>query len=212
MAVKCLQVLLALSALSEVAAVFAKSNQSSIELLVPHDESFRNILSLDQINKIMLTEVTEEFGGQRRLTKEESNSLWNKAMEYEWLVAEDREAKGHPNGRRTQDDGEAGGSSPFVVCDMHFGKTGESCKDTVEVSLGVHLIVSEIKMFLCLRFLLLSNIHFACFLSAALQQRRHDMLYRCCAPVRYQGSTFWCCGHTDDGRNENGSWSRRTYS
>jgi hypothetical protein len=145
MAVKYLKVLLALSALSAVAIVVAKSNQSVIELLVPYDESFRNVLSLDQINKIMLTEITEEFGGQRRLTEEESNSLWSKAMEYEWLVAEEREAKAYTSGRRAQDaqEGEAGGSSPFVVCDMHFGKTGESCKETVALSLGLHLIVSE---------------------------------------------------------------------
>jgi hypothetical protein len=150
---KCLQVLLALSALSAVAAVVTRSNQSTIELLVPHDELFRNILSLDQINKIMLTEITEEFGGQRRLTEKESNNLWSKAIEYEWLVAEEREEKAHPRGRRTQDGGgEAGGSSPFVVCDMHFGKTGESCKATVEVSLGIHLIVSEINMPFCLRY------------------------------------------------------------
>jgi hypothetical protein len=165
MKVKFLQVLLAASALSEVATVFAKSNQSAIELLVPPDESYRNILSLDllQINKIMLTEVTEEFGGQRRLTEEESNSLWSKAMDYEWLEAKAREAKARPNGRRTQD-GEAGGSCPFVVCDMHFGKTGESCKETVEFSLGVHLIVSETKMSLCLRFHLLSHLNFSYFL------------------------------------------------
>jgi hypothetical protein len=74
--------------------------------------------------------------------------LWGKAMEYEWLVVEEREAKAHTSGRRTQD-GEAGGSSPFVVCDMHFGKTGESCKKTVEVSLGLHLIVSEVNISLC---------------------------------------------------------------
>jgi hypothetical protein len=161
MVAQCLQVLLALSVLSAVAAIVAKSNQSVIELLVPHDESFRNILSLDQINKIMLTEITEEFGGQRRLTEKESNILWSKAMEYEWLVAEEREANAHdPNGRRTQD-GEAGGSSPFVVCDMHFGKTGESCKETVQVSLGIHLIVSEINLSFCLRFHLLSNLPFS---------------------------------------------------
>lgn len=204
MVVTCLQVLLALSAVSAVAAVFAKSNQSSIELLLPHDESFRNILSLDQINKIMLSEVAEEFGGQRRLTEEESNRLWNKAMEYEWLVAEDREAKAHPNGRRTQD-GAEGGSSPFVVCDMHFGKTGESCKATVEASLGVHLIVSEINMSLCLRFHVVSNLRFSFFLSAALQQRRHDMFHRRCAPVRHQGSPLRYCGYPNDGGNENGS-------
>jgi hypothetical protein len=198
MAGKKLHLLLAVSALSAVAAVFAKSNQSTIELLVPHDDSFRNILSLDQINKIMLTEVTEEFGGQRRLTEEESNSLWNKAMEYEWLAAEEREAIVHSNGRRTQD-GELGGSSPFVVCDMHFGKTGESCKETVETSLGVHLIVSEIKMSFCLTFHLLSHLYFSYFLSAALQQRRHDMFYRGCAPFGYQRSPFRCRRYPNDG-------------
>jgi hypothetical protein len=198
MAEKHLYLVLAVSALSAVATVFAKSYQSTIELLVPHDESFRNILSLDQINRIMLTEVTEEFGGQRRLTEEESNSLWNKAMEYEWLVAEEREAIAHSNGRRTQE-GEAGGSSPFVVCDMHFGKTGESCKETVETSLGVNLIVSEIKVSICLRFHLLSNFHFSYFLSAALQQRRHDMFYRGCASFGYQRSPFRCRRYPDDG-------------
>jgi hypothetical protein len=147
MEVKYLMVLVALSALSAVATIVAKSSQFVIELLVPYDESFRN-LSLNQINKIMLTEITEEFGGQRRLTEEKSNTLWGKAMEYEWLVVEEREAKAHTSGRRTQD-GEAGGSSPFVVCDMHFGKTGESCKKTVEVSLGLHLIVSEVNISLC---------------------------------------------------------------
>jgi hypothetical protein len=141
MGVKVLHVLLAVSALSAV-AVHAQSNQSAIELLAPHDESFLNVLSLDQINKIMLTEVKEEFGGGRRLSKKESNSLWEKTMAYEWRAAEEREAKARQGGRRTQD-GDAQGSSPFIVCDMHFGKTGESCKETVEASLGVHLIVSE---------------------------------------------------------------------
>jgi hypothetical protein len=198
MMAKFLQVLLALSTLSAVAAIFGKSNQSAIELLVPHDESFRNILSLYQINKIMLTEITEEFGGQRRLTEKESKKLWSKAMEYEWLVAEERETMAHPNGRRTQDR-EAGGSSPFVVCDMHFGKTGENCKETVEGYLGIHLIVSEIKISFCLRFHLLSNLPFSYFLSATLQQRGHDMLYRCCAPVKYQGSPLRCCRYPDGG-------------
>jgi hypothetical protein len=149
--VKYFKVLVALSALSAMAIDVAKSKQSVIELLVPHDESFRNILSLDQINKIMLTEAIKEVWRSETSGGGRSKSLWSKAIEYEWLVVEEREAKDHISGRRTQD-GEADGSSPFVVCDMHFGITGESCKETVEVALGLHLIVSEINTSLCFSF------------------------------------------------------------
>jgi hypothetical protein len=131
----------ALGALARVEGHSSWKNQSSIELLMPRDGSSAFSLSLDHIKKIMLTEVNEEFG-ERRLTKAQSDTLWNEAVDYEWLIAQDREEKMHHEERRTQD-GISQGSSPFVVCDMNFGKSGESCKETVESHLGAQLIVSQ---------------------------------------------------------------------
>lgn len=137
---KSLLVLLAIGSLSAVESLVT-SNFSSSELLFQQDDYSHLGLSLEQVKRIMLTEVNEEFG-ERRLTNADSEALWSNAVKYEWSLAEEREEKAQQEGRRTQEGTLQLGASPFVVCDMHFGKTGESCKATVESYLGSHLIVS----------------------------------------------------------------------
>ena len=121
--------------------VVASSNETSTELPFPRDASSDGI-SLDQINKIMFTEVQEEFG-VRRLSHQESNDLWKAATAYEWTLAEEREEYAHLDSRRAKK-GKSKGLSPFLVCDMRFGEAGEVGKQNVVEALGSDdLIVSR---------------------------------------------------------------------
>jgi len=120
--------------------IVASSNITSTELPFPPDASHDGI-SLDQVNKIMFTEVHEEFG-VRRLSRDESNNLWKTATAYEWTLAEEREENAHLDHRRAKK-GTSEGLSPFLVCDMRYGETGEACKQNVQDALAtVDLIVS----------------------------------------------------------------------
>jgi hypothetical protein len=119
---------------------------ASAAFVVVANEATRDLsiheISLEQFNKVMLTEAIEEFGA-RRLSQQESNNLWRSAMDYEWSIAEERENWAHLDTRRATR-GLAQGLTPFLVCDMNYNKTGEACMATVMEHLGTeHLIVSR---------------------------------------------------------------------
>lgn len=101
-------------------------------------------ISLDLFNRIMATEVRTEFD-LSNLMVEEVNEMWNQAILHQWAVAEEREEFAAVNDQRRSILGLLPpGLSPFLVCDMTYGKTGDACKRTVEEALGSkHLMVSK---------------------------------------------------------------------
>jgi hypothetical protein len=134
--------------LPTVAIVFTEPSKAQPQSLATtnnnHDASESSSISLDLFNKIMATEVRTEFDLSNQMV-EEVNELWNQAILNQWVVAEEREEFAAVNDQRRSILGLLPpGLSPFLVCDMTYGKTGDACKRTVEEALGSkHLMVSK---------------------------------------------------------------------
>jgi hypothetical protein len=95
-----------------------------------------SFISLNLFNQIMATEVRTEVD---LMAQEEANEMWNAAILHQWTVAEEREelaAVNNDQDRRATLGLLPPGTSPFLVCDLTYGKSGDACKQTVEEALG----------------------------------------------------------------------------
>jgi hypothetical protein len=101
------------------------------------------LLSIEDVNSVLLTEVNAEYGTQRLLSKE-SHDLWTAAIDYEWSRAREVESSTSKNLGSLRRTTEIKGTFPYLVCDTEKGKPGESCHSTVEQHFGKDLIVSPI--------------------------------------------------------------------
>lgn len=99
------------------------------------------LLSIDDVNSVLLTEVNAEYGTHRLLSKE-SHDLWTAAIDYEWSRARGVESSTSKNQGSLRRTTEIRGTFPYLVCDMEKGKSGESCRSTIEQHFGKDLIVS----------------------------------------------------------------------
>ena len=122
-----------------------------------------NHLQLDEFDRLLSTEVIDEFG--RRHHPVTGIDRYNAAIDYEWDRAVRIEAA-HDNRRRRlstkRREGYAdelhvsnheGGVSPFVICDTSRNKNGHACRSTIEAVFGDDAMM--------VRFIYVS-IHFVC--------------------------------------------------
>jgi hypothetical protein len=127
-----------------VVSIFTKPSQAQPHILnvtttnyhdtAASDESSLSFISLDLFNNIMATEVRTEFD---LMAQEEANAMWNQAILDEWAVAEEREELAAVQDARRAILGLLPpGTSPFLVCDLTYGKSGDASKRTVERALG----------------------------------------------------------------------------
>jgi hypothetical protein len=116
---------------------------TNLSVLVP------STISLDLFNQILATQVINEFdllSNENDIgTLEEANAMWNAAILHQWTVAEERQELAATLDQRR---GIVGlvppGQSPFLVCDLTKGRTGDACQQTVEDALGTdQLMVSS---------------------------------------------------------------------
>jgi hypothetical protein len=99
------------------------------------------LLSIDDVNSVLVTEVSAEYGTHRLLSNE-SHQLWTAAIDYEWNRAKEVESSTSKNLGSLRRMTENRGTFPYLVCDTKKGKRGESCRDTVEHHFGKDLTVS----------------------------------------------------------------------
>lgn len=121
----------------------------------------RTRLSFDHVKSVLVTEVHTEYG----FLEETSDILWNAAMEHEWSRAMELGSGAQKEGSALRRMSEASGAFPYLVCDVQPGKSGESCRTTVEEHFGVDIRVSNSHGMkrLCL-FVLASLTAFSCVL------------------------------------------------
>jgi hypothetical protein len=100
------------------------------------------LLSIDDVNSVLLTEVSAEYGTHRLLSNE-SHQLWTAAMDYEWSRAREVESSTSKNLGSSRRMTENRGTFPYLVCDLKKGKLGARCRDTVEHHFGNDIIVSS---------------------------------------------------------------------
>lgn len=98
-------------------------------------------LSIDDVNSVLVTEVSAEYGTHRLLSNE-SHQLWTAAIDYEWSRARDVESSRSKDLGSRRRVAENRGTFPYLVCDLKKGKLGASCRDTVEHHFGKDIIVS----------------------------------------------------------------------
>ena len=87
-------------------------------------------LSLQQVQSILHSQATQEFHGSHQ----DAEEIWQNTLEQEWQTARQHE---HDR-RRLQDENV---QWPFIVCDHHYGKTGDQCQSTIqELTMGENLL------------------------------------------------------------------------
>lgn len=124
-------------------ALEANAEEQSAALTEISEVGTFTLLSIEDVNSVLLTDVNAEYGTHRLLSKE-SNDLWKSATDYEWSRAREVESSTSKNLwslRRTM---EVRGTFPYLVCDTEKGKPGSSCRSTVEQHFGNDLTVSPI--------------------------------------------------------------------
>lgn len=106
------------------------------------DPSRRRHLSIEDVNSLLVTEA-HNINGENRLLKEESSEkFWNAAVDDEWSRARELERSAKDSVGALRRTTVANGTSPYVVCDVEPGKSGERCRSTVEDHFGPNLVVS----------------------------------------------------------------------
>jgi hypothetical protein len=134
------------------------------------EPSTRRRLTIDDVTSVLITEVHSEYSSHRVLEKT-SNVLWNAAMDHEWARAREVERAAQKGGSALRRTSEASGKFPYLVCDVEPGKSGESCRTTVEEHFGTDLRVSYFHGVKLFAFASLSHSEsFMCVIDAACQQ------------------------------------------
>jgi len=96
------------------------------EFSVPREYRF----SVHDFQSVLTSEANEAFG-TRHLSIHESNELWLNAVDYEWEKLEN----GRRLGKTSSED-----LSPYLVCDIEYGKLGEECHLIVEEHFGSDMV------------------------------------------------------------------------
>lgn len=109
------------------------------------------LLSMDDVNAVLLTEVSAEYGTHRLLSNE-SHQLWTAAIDYEWSRAREVESSTSKNPGSPRRMTKNRGTFPYLVCDTEKGKLGESCRHSVEDHFGKDIIVSLFTLVDCVTF------------------------------------------------------------
>lgn len=137
-------------------ALETNAEEQSASLTKISEAGTFTLLSIEDVNSVLLTEVNAEYGTHRKLSKE-SHDLWAAAIDYEWFRAREVESSTSKNLGSLRRTTEIRGRFPYLVCDMEKGKPGESCRSTIEQHFGEDLMVS-------------SNTHGICDLSPCSSQ------------------------------------------
>ena len=106
-----------------------------------------NSIGFLAFNRVMRTEIVEEFG-LRRLSTLESSSLWDEAIKKQWKVAEETELA-------ARDAGSGSGRVPFLVCDQRYAMPGADAARTVREDLSCDEMVVSHTVGIAVEFLVL---------------------------------------------------------
>mmetsp|Transcript_38662 Transcript_38662/g.42786 ORF Transcript_38662/g.42786 Transcript_38662/m.42786 type:complete len:1176 (-) Transcript_38662:157-3684(-) len=102
------------------------------ELAFPREYHF----SVHDFQSILTSEANEAFG-TRHLSIDESNELWSNAVDYEWEKLErNKNERRRLLGQTTSEEE----LSPYLVCDIEYGKLGEECHLIVEEHFGAEMV------------------------------------------------------------------------
>ena len=86
--------------------------------------------AVEDFNSVLSSEIDEYFG-TRHLASAEYNEMWFNAINYEWRrLKEQRRLNG----------GSSDGLSPYLVCDIDYGKLGAECHELVKEHFGEDLV------------------------------------------------------------------------
>ena len=85
---------------------------------------------VEDFNSVLSSEIDEHFG-TRHLASTEYTEMWFNAIDYEW---------GRLNEQRRLDGDSADGLSPYLVCDVDYGKLGAECHELVRKHFGEDLV------------------------------------------------------------------------
>lgn len=140
-------------------------------------------ITLDQFNKMLMTEVIDEFG-TRRLSADDSAKLWKDAISYELALTKEREANAQEDHRRLKR-GLVQGLSPFLICDLRYGETGEACKNYIVDTIGTDALVVSKKMPSSCIDDKCETLYLPYILKACLQQNRYVMFS--CSSASFYG-------------------------
>ena len=135
--------ILSLGALSTEYVISTDSVHKTSKSTGSSSNQAKHQLSIDDVNKLLFTEVNTEYG-KHRLLSTESHDFWTASIDYEWSRArnaEDDALKKVGALRRAE---AVGGKFPYLVCDSEPGKSGESCRLSVTEHFGDEVVVSNL--------------------------------------------------------------------
>ena len=85
---------------------------------------------VEDFNSVLSSEIDEHFG-TRHLASIEYTEMWFNAIDYEW---------GRLNEQRRLNGGASDGLSPYLICDIDYGKLGAECHELVKEHFGEDLV------------------------------------------------------------------------